>query len=64
MYIYKHLSTVILDEFFTKPIAMHSGIALFMKDACHAAELDQNEEYQKLPIFWNCLQVSSAPMMT
>ncbi len=53
-----------LDEFFTKPIAMHSGIALFMKDACHAAELDQNEEYQKLPVFWNCPQVSSVLMMT
>jgi len=44
IYIY-HLSTVFLQIFFTESVMMNSGIALSMKDECHAAELDQNEGY-------------------
>jgi len=44
IYIY-HLSTVVLQIFFTESVMMNSGIALSMKDECHAAELDQNEGY-------------------
>jgi len=44
IYIY-HLSTVVLQIFFTESVMMNSGIALSMKDECHAAEHDQNEGY-------------------